>query len=595
MKKTLILTTVLCFAALLSSCKKDDGPSTVPVQSVSVSPATLTLEVGNTSTLTATVSPTDATEGKVVWTSSNEAVATVSEDGLVSAVAEGSATVTATAGGVSGSSAITVSAAYVPYSATLSAELEENGVVSEILTKGADPVEVTFTYTLDRNAAEAKSLSFAANEALVDTYNSTFAASAVVLPSANYSLSSDAFSIETGAQSAQITVTLNAEGLDAGTSYVLPLSAAAPEDGDAALVAYIAVSVRSVFETDLAVNYDYGKCIFYVNTEKYSPLMFTRFYFQAGFSGDNYFTPTFIVNLRRSNITIDSSIGRAELSLGYDLSYVLEHRSRYIMPLQDLGIKVLLSIDGEDGIGFCQLSDEQIADFTSQVVSTVNKYGLDGVNLFDRNATCTGEIDKTSYPKLIKVLKEALGEKLVTVVDYEDPTAYFGDTSVTGGISVGDYLDYAWQGYASNKEPIQVVDPWNQGGAGVSTSHPRTPFAGMDKAVYGCVNSPILSMSENNSFVNSGLADECDEKFMEYFGEGLYNNLFVVTMDMITNPQGEYEGKIDDTLMYFGMPFMSSTMVMFNRIKAFDRFDAYEGYYDAHQGYDAFLKDWASD
>ncbi|MCX7745831.1 MAG: Ig-like domain-containing protein, partial [Clostridia bacterium] len=88
----------------------------IPVSSVSVNPPTATLEVGDlaaqdkkTVQLTATVSPTDATNKSITWTSSNNTVAKVDTNGLVTAVSAGTATITATASnGKSASSAITV-------------------------------------------------------------------------------------------------------------------------------------------------------------------------------------------------------------------------------------------------------------------------------------------------------------------------------------------------------------------------------------------------------------------------------------------------------------------------------------------------------
>lgn len=66
------------------------------------------LNIGETVQLEATVMPEDTTDPTVIWSSSNEEVASVSEDGLVSAVSEGSAIITATCGEVSAECAITV-------------------------------------------------------------------------------------------------------------------------------------------------------------------------------------------------------------------------------------------------------------------------------------------------------------------------------------------------------------------------------------------------------------------------------------------------------------------------------------------------------
>lgn len=56
----------------------------------------MSLQIGNTKTLTATVAPAEATNTSVTWASSNPAVATVSSAGVVTAVAQGTSTVTAT-------------------------------------------------------------------------------------------------------------------------------------------------------------------------------------------------------------------------------------------------------------------------------------------------------------------------------------------------------------------------------------------------------------------------------------------------------------------------------------------------------------------
>lgn len=79
----------------------------VPVQSVSLSAVTMTLNESESKTLTATVLPANATNKTVVWTVSPAGFATVS-NGVVTGIKAGNCTVTATAGGKSASCAVTV-------------------------------------------------------------------------------------------------------------------------------------------------------------------------------------------------------------------------------------------------------------------------------------------------------------------------------------------------------------------------------------------------------------------------------------------------------------------------------------------------------
>ena len=80
----------------------------IAVTSVQIAPETAELEVGETLTLTVTVLPENATDKTVTWSTDNASVATVAEDGTVTAVAQGTATITAAAGEAKASCAITV-------------------------------------------------------------------------------------------------------------------------------------------------------------------------------------------------------------------------------------------------------------------------------------------------------------------------------------------------------------------------------------------------------------------------------------------------------------------------------------------------------
>ena len=83
-----------------------------PVTSITLNTVQLTMEYGTKEQLTATVAPDDADDPGLTWTSDNEEVATVDENGLVTAVSVGEANITATAvdgSGVTATCKVTVS------------------------------------------------------------------------------------------------------------------------------------------------------------------------------------------------------------------------------------------------------------------------------------------------------------------------------------------------------------------------------------------------------------------------------------------------------------------------------------------------------
>ena len=87
--------------------QKPVTPSVVAVTGVSISQGSAILEMGGVLQLTAQVSPSNATNKQVSWSSSNPSVAQVS-GGLVTAVSSGTTIITASCGGMSASCAVSV-------------------------------------------------------------------------------------------------------------------------------------------------------------------------------------------------------------------------------------------------------------------------------------------------------------------------------------------------------------------------------------------------------------------------------------------------------------------------------------------------------
>ena len=145
---------------LICACDKQTKEAEVVVSSVALNQNSIELIIGETSQLKATVSPSNATEKSISWASSKPSVATVSGSGLVSAIAEGSATITASCGGKSATCSVAVSKGVV---AVTSVELNKTSLE---LTEGDSE---TLTASVKPNDATSKAVTWSTSDAAVAT------------------------------------------------------------------------------------------------------------------------------------------------------------------------------------------------------------------------------------------------------------------------------------------------------------------------------------------------------------------------------------------------------------------------------------------
>ena len=125
--------------------------SNIPVSSVTLSRAALTLNEGGTAAITAAIGPDNATDKTVTWDSSDASVATVT-NGVVTALGHGTANITASSGGVTSSPcAVTV---YAP-AGSVTIKDGENAVSELTLTLVSDaPVDKALTAVVGPDGAE---------------------------------------------------------------------------------------------------------------------------------------------------------------------------------------------------------------------------------------------------------------------------------------------------------------------------------------------------------------------------------------------------------------------------------------------------------
>ena len=427
-------------------------------------------------------------------------------------------------------------------------------------------------YALTKPATTTVTVKVVPSPELVAKYNSDNSTEMKEFPVTNVTFEDGgSLTIPTGNKvSENISVTLSPEGLEAGTLYLLAITLerdfADIEVQAAKQVIYYRISFREKITTctpgyepiPIPPMMPGLTSVFYVNTETYQPLIANAWSVKA--EGSTMPAPIYnmgnIVNLKKATIDYDATSGRALFSLGSDLSYVLEHRDKYIRHLQEYDHKVCICIEnGGKGIGFCSMTNTQITDFVSQVKATVNRYQLDGVNLLDDDSKYgkagTPAMNTTSYPMLIKTLREALPGKLLTLVDKGDATEYFYDINKCGGIEVGKHIDYAWHGYVSPTEDLQAITP-NPEGTQVYSKYTRKPIAGLDEKCYGSVNVPLYSSTDIKH------RDQAAETIAKWKSAGYKkSNIIVYGNDLIGNEYGGYETAVGIMLgTYSLLPFM---------------------------------------
>lgn len=155
------------------------------------------------------------------------------------------------------------------------------------------------------------------------------------------------------------------------------------------------------------------------------------------------------VILFSGNINYNAEIGEVYNYNNENVQHLLDYKEKYLKPLQEKGMKVILGILGNhDRSGVANLSKEGAVKFAQELKAVVDAYELDGI-FFDDEYSSYGSYPGFVAPsveaasRLCYECKRIMPDKLIEVYVYGRTSSL----TTVDGHKPGEYIDYALQDY----------------------------------------------------------------------------------------------------------------------------------------------------
>lgn len=171
-----------------------------------------------------------------------------------------------------------------------------------------------------------------------------------------------------------------------------------------------------------------------------------------------------ILILFSENINYNAETGKVFNHNNPNVQHILDNRVKYLKPLQDRGIKVVLGILGNhDVAGVNNLAPETAKEFAKELKAVCDAYNLDGIfwdDEYSNSPDGTPGFQSGGASRLIYEVKQAMPDKLNCAYAYGS-TGYLSNID---GVQPGDYIDWAiddYGGYASGSYPGIKNSQWS--------------------------------------------------------------------------------------------------------------------------------------
>ncbi len=331
-------------------------------------------------------------------------------------------------------------------------------------------VEFSKSHTFNIYARTSKAVSgacsvkFTYDMGVLADYNAGAASEVAAFPESLVSLANGGtVTIQSGAlESNPLEITLTgSKDLDPEAVYALPLKVTA-ENGviKGESDSYIALiqDCTAFPGTDKTYEGKPGmKVIGVIEVNAHNPLNVLGFTLEN--SGKQLFD---MVVLFAANINYDAATNRVYIHCNENVQAILDNREKYLKPLQERGIKVIMGILGNhDVAGICTLDEARSAHFAQEVKHLCDTYELDGVFL-DDEYTNYDEAASGKYPgfheatyyaasRMAYDIKKAQPDRLMLIYRW-----FALDLGYEiEGENCGQFMDYVLNNYWVTSNPVE--------------------------------------------------------------------------------------------------------------------------------------------
>lgn len=345
-------------------------------------------------------------------------------------------------------------------------------------------VEFSKSFTLDLYLRSSKApagnvtATLSYDPEVLERYNSGNATEVPAFPADRVSLADGGkMTLAEGSlSSAPMGVSLTSDGsLDPSTVYAVPLKVnvdngvlSGGADGYVILVQDVTAfpGTEKLFEGKPGM-----KIVGVFEVNDHNPLNALGFTMKG--SGKQFFD---IVVLFSANINYDAATGRVYVSRNENVQALLDQRQKYIVPLQQRGIKVVLGILGNHDIsGVSTLGNERAREFAKEVKQVCDAYQLDGIFLDDEytdyEAAKEGKIpgfvrqSTEAASRLAYEIRCAQPSRLLLSYRYQ---ALYRSVAVNG-MQPSEIWDYVLNDYKVTDNPVSTYPGLRQDQAGTGS------------------------------------------------------------------------------------------------------------------------------